>query len=88
MEASIGNLFEGLGIPEVDLGDVLGDTPVGPVVDRVLACLESGSLTSRACRRVLGNPALLRQLRAACERPRYRRTAVCRLLGGPRRRLA
>ncbi len=68
MEVSLQNLFQGLGIPEIDLSGPLGETPVGPILTNVQKCLNSGSLTSRACRAVLGNGTQLRQLVAACKR--------------------
>ena len=80
-EVSLDNLFRGIGVPEIDLGDLTNGTPLDPLVDGVLDCLESGSLTSPACRRVLRSADLLGQLRQACQLPRYRRTPVCRLLG-------
>lgn len=79
MDVNIANLYSGLGLPEIDLGD----TPAGPVVDQLVACLESGNIASAACRRVLRDPALLRQLRAACEQPRNRSNPVCRVVNLP-----
>ncbi len=79
MDVNIANLYAGLGLPDLDLGD----NPAGPVIDQVLACLESGNIASAACRQVLRDPALLRQLRAACERPRNRTNPVCRVVNLP-----
>jgi len=81
MEVSLDNLFTGLGIPDIDLSGLLGDTPVAPILDNVTRCLRSGSLTSKACRSVLRNGNLLRQLTTTCREPAHRRNAVCRALG-------
>ncbi len=54
MEVSLQNLLDGLGIPEIDLGGLLGNQ-VGPILDNVTKCLSSGSLTSRPCKAVLGS---------------------------------
>ncbi|MDQ4054591.1 MAG: MCE family protein [Actinomycetota bacterium] len=81
MEVSLDNLFTGLGIPETDLSGLMGNNPVAPALDSVTRCLRSGSLTSKACRAVLGSGSLLRQLVATCREPAYRRNVVCRALG-------
>lgn len=46
----------------------------------VARCLESGSLTSNACQKVLGNLELLLQLREECAKPKNREVVVCSLL--------
>lgn len=50
------------------------------VVGNVLRCLQSGSLTSRACQAVLGNAQALLKLKAECQKPANRDTVVCRAL--------
>jgi len=81
LDINFQNLFDGLGIPAIDLSGLLGNSPVGPILDNVTKCLRSGSLTSKACKVVLGNGNLLRQLVDTCREDRYRRNLVCRALG-------
>ena len=50
------------------------------IVDNVLACLRSGSLTSEACKRVLATPAELLKLREECQKPENRTKDVCKEL--------
>jgi phospholipid/cholesterol/gamma-HCH transport system substrate-binding protein len=50
------------------------------IVNDVLACLQSGSLTSAACQRVLANLQKLAQLREECRRSENRDKDVCREL--------
>ena len=50
------------------------------VINDVLACLQSGSLTSEACKRVLANPQKLTQLREECAKSENRDKDVCREL--------
>ena len=50
------------------------------IVDNVLACLRSGSLTSEACKRVLATPAELLRLREECQKPENRTKDVCKEL--------
>jgi phospholipid/cholesterol/gamma-HCH transport system substrate-binding protein len=78
LEVSLDNLLQGLGIPEIDLSGILG--PVDQVAENVQRCLLSLSLTSPACRAVLGNLNLLGQLVSECKRPRYSDSVVCRAL--------
>jgi phospholipid/cholesterol/gamma-HCH transport system substrate-binding protein len=82
LEVSLQNLFEGLGIPAIDLSGLLGNNPVGPILTNVQKCLRSGSLTSKACKDVLGSGNLLRQLVNTCKREGYRNNLICRALGG------
>ncbi len=82
LEVSLQNLFDGLGIPAIDLSGLLGNNPIGPILTNVQKCLRSGSLTSKACRDVLGSGNLLRQLINTCKRDGYRNNLVCRALGG------
>ncbi len=57
-------------------------TVIDPTViaNDVLACLQSGSLTSDACKRVLANAAKLTQLRQECAKAENRDKDVCREL--------
>ena len=50
------------------------------IVGDVLACLQSGSLTSEACKRVLANVQKLLQLREECARSENKDKDVCREL--------
>lgn len=50
------------------------------IVDNVLACLRSGSLTSEACKRVLATPAELLRLREECQKEENRSKDVCKEL--------
>ncbi len=50
------------------------------IVGDVLACLQSGSLTSDACKRVLANPQKLTQLREECAKSENKDKDVCREL--------
>ncbi len=79
MEVSIDNLYEALGLPDIDLDD----NPIPPTLNQVRACLESRNISSRACQRLLRDPALLRQLRESCQQPRNRDNPVCRVVNLP-----
>jgi phospholipid/cholesterol/gamma-HCH transport system substrate-binding protein len=50
------------------------------IVNDVLACLQSGSLTSEACKKVLANVQKLLQLREECAKPENKDKDVCREL--------
>ncbi len=50
------------------------------IVNDVLACLQSGSLTSEACKRVLANAEKLAHLREECAKPENKDKDVCREL--------
>lgn len=50
------------------------------IVNDVLACLQSGSLTSEACKKVLANLQKLTQLREECAKSENRDKDVCREL--------
>ncbi|GGO72590.1 MCE family protein [Nocardioides deserti] len=50
------------------------------VVGNVLKCLQSLSLTSKACQKVLGNVQLLLELREECAKPKNRNVTVCTAL--------
>jgi phospholipid/cholesterol/gamma-HCH transport system substrate-binding protein len=50
------------------------------IINDVLACLQSGSLTSEACKRVLANVQKLLQLREECARSENKDKDVCREL--------
>ncbi len=50
------------------------------IVNDVLACLQSGSLTSDACKKVLANVQKLLQLREECAKPENKDKDVCREL--------
>ena len=70
-------------LPELpDLPDLpIPDLPGVPDINRVLDCLTSTDIESRACRQVLGSLDLLPELIADCARPRFRSNPVCRALG-------
>ena len=50
------------------------------IVNNVLACIQSGSLSSAACQRVLASPAELLQLKEECKKPEYEDKDVCKEL--------
>lgn len=50
------------------------------IVNDVLACLQSGSLASEACKKVLANLEKLAQLREECAKPENKDKDVCREL--------
>ena len=50
------------------------------IVNDVLACLQSGSLSSPECQKVLSNVQKLTQLREECQKPENRDRDVCREL--------
>ncbi len=50
------------------------------VLDNVLECLKSGSLTSPACQKVLGNLKDLQRLREECQKPENQNKDVCKQL--------
>lgn len=60
----------------------LPDLPISTEgLDRVVRCLTSGSLTSKACRQVLRSVQLMPQLLQRCTTPKWRSRGVCRALG-------
>ncbi len=60
----------------------LPDVPlVGPALDRVLACLRSGDIGSKACRAVLRSVTLMPELITRCATRKFDGNAVCRALG-------
>ena len=75
-------LAAGDGGPLPDLPDLpvpgLPDDPLNTVLD----CLTSGSLTSKACVKVLGSINLLSQLVKDCKRAKYADNPVCLALKG------
>jgi phospholipid/cholesterol/gamma-HCH transport system substrate-binding protein len=58
-------------LPPIDIPDP------GQVVDDVLQCIQSGSLTSEACAQVLDDLNLLGKLLADCRKPEYDDRPVC-----------
>ncbi len=50
------------------------------VLNDVLACIKSGSLTSPECQKVLASPEKLLELRAECAKPENKDRAVCQQL--------
>lgn len=50
------------------------------ILNNVLKCIASGSLTSRACLAVLATPQGLAELRSECQKPASRNTVVCQLI--------
>jgi phospholipid/cholesterol/gamma-HCH transport system substrate-binding protein len=75
---------------DVNVDDIVGDptlptnlpTQIDPtvIVDNVLDCLQSGSLTSPACQRVLATPAEILRLKEECAKPRNKDKDVCKQL--------
>ncbi len=62
-----------------NLPDILDPTEIAGAV---AACLTSGSLTSKACKAVLGNVKALLNLRKECQKARYRDKDICKQLNG------
>lgn len=50
------------------------------IVSEVLQCIQSGSLTSKACEDVLGSAKALANLKNECQKPANQNTTVCQLL--------
>lgn len=72
VQVDLTNLFKGLGLPDIQLPDP------GEVVDQVAACLQSGSLTSIPCSKVLTSLDLLRDLQKQCRKDKVIRNGpVC-----------
>jgi phospholipid/cholesterol/gamma-HCH transport system substrate-binding protein len=69
----------GVNIPDIPLPDIpLPDIPpVGGVINDVQKCLQSGDLTSAACKKVLADVDLLTQLRKKCQKDKYVQNPVC-----------
>ena len=61
--------------------DVL-PTDIDPtvIVNNVLECIKSGSLSSEACQELLATPQGLAQLKAACSKPANKKKAVCQVI--------
>lgn len=75
VQVDLTNLFTGLGLPDIQLPDP------GEVVDQVAACLQSGSLTSVPCSKVLSSLDLLKDLQKQCRQNRtIRNGPVCRAI--------
>lgn len=75
------DLSGGVGAGDTELPTLLpsaADPTV--IVGNVLACLQSGSLTSAACQKVLANVEALLKLKAECQKPANRDTVVCQAL--------
>jgi len=64
-------------IPDIPLPDI---PPAGEVVDDVLKCLQSGDLTSAACKKVLADADLLSSLKKKCKKDKYLSNPVCQVL--------
>jgi phospholipid/cholesterol/gamma-HCH transport system substrate-binding protein len=64
-----------------DPGDVL-PTDIDPtvIVNNVLECIQSGSLSSEACQDLLATAEGLAQLQAACQKPANKNKAVCKVI--------
>jgi len=82
-DISLENLLPpGAPIPEIPIPDIpLPDVPnPGVVLDDVKKCLNSGDLTSAACKRVLADVDLLTNLKKKCQKPKYQQNPVCQVL--------
>ena len=73
-EVNFPNILRGLGIPNIELPGI------GEVIDQVGKCLRSGSLTSRACSKVLSDLDLLRALKKDCKRAQLEDSPVCAII--------
>lgn len=58
-------------LPTSEITKILGD---------VAACLQSGDINSKACKKVLGDPQELLQLIEKCKKKRHRDNAVCQAI--------
>jgi len=74
MDIDFSNIFEKMGLPEVQLPDP------NEVLDDVARCLRSGSLSSVACQKVLEDADLLRDLQRQCRTEELRDSPVCAVL--------
>jgi len=63
-----------------DGGGIPGVPNPGKLLTAVEKCLQSGDLTSAACREVLDSVNLLKNLREDCKKPAYRNNPVCQLI--------
>jgi phospholipid/cholesterol/gamma-HCH transport system substrate-binding protein len=68
------NLYTSIGLPDIQLPDP------GEVLDQVGKCLRSGSITSKACLKVLKSVDLLKDLRKECKKKINRNSAVCQVV--------
>ncbi|MEJ7774679.1 MAG: hypothetical protein WKF72_07680, partial [Nocardioidaceae bacterium] len=62
-----------------DLPD-LPEVPGVPGLDLVTRCLQSGSVASKPCQKVLKDAEQLADLQEACKRPRYDDNEVCAVI--------
>jgi phospholipid/cholesterol/gamma-HCH transport system substrate-binding protein len=61
-------------LPPIDI-----PTPT-EILNQVQKCLRSGSLTSKACIKVLSDVTLLKKLRKTCKQKAYKNNAVCKVI--------
>ena len=61
-------------IPPIELPDP------GQVLTDVQKCLQSGDLTSKACKKVLADVDLLKKLKKNCRKPKNKDNPVCAIL--------
>ncbi len=74
VDIDFANLYKSLGLPEIRLPDL------GQVLDQVGRCLQSKSLLSTACAKVLTDVNLLKDLQNQCKERTIRNSPVCKLL--------
>lgn len=74
VQVDFDNLYTGIGLPDLQLPDP------GEVLDQVGRCLKSGSLLSKACKKVLDSVNLLNDLKKQCKLKLNRDNLVCQVV--------
>ncbi len=81
LQVEVGGGGGGGGGPSLPTG-LPTDLPVDPtaIVGDVLKCLQSGSLTSKACQKVLADAEKLAKLKEQCKKKKHKNKEVCKEL--------
>jgi phospholipid/cholesterol/gamma-HCH transport system substrate-binding protein len=67
-------------LPSLSLPTDLPTSEITKILGDVAACLQSGDITSKACRKVLGDPQELLRLLAQCKKKKHDNNPVCQVL--------
>jgi phospholipid/cholesterol/gamma-HCH transport system substrate-binding protein len=67
-------------LPSLSLPTDLPTSEITKILGDVAACLQSGDITSKACRKVLGDPQELLRLLAQCKKKKHDDNPVCQVL--------